>query len=182
MMQTARVYDYSEYPPDYDRATAEAERILAENYITYPPVLPQKIASNYGLAVRYAPFPDAEWRVSGFLDFGERTIYVNESDSHHRQLFTIAHELGHWILHKPIYDASPDQYAVLQRIPLGKPDIDPLEKEANVFAATLLVPKYLLDEVCSKNYKPSTPSLSFIFDVSQDVIGFRLAHLYPQQP
>lgn len=38
--------------------------------------------------------------ISGFIDFEQKLILINKLDASARQRFTIAHELGHWILHQ----------------------------------------------------------------------------------
>jgi len=64
--------------------------------------------------------------------------------------------------------------AILLRLPIGSNETDPLEKEANCFAANLLVPKYLLDKYKDKD----VADLAKLFNVSKDVIRFRLKSEY----
>lgn len=61
------------------------------------------------------------------------------------------------------------EYAVFYRKPLGSDENDFIEKEANCFAGNLLVPKEKFLEY--EHYDNIT--LSKIFGVSRDVIGFR---------
>ena len=53
------------------------------------------------------------------------------------QRFTIAHELGHWMLHK-----DRTEHSVLPRF--KEPYDSPVEHEANTFAENLLMPDRLL--------------------------------------
>jgi len=96
-------------------------------------------------------------------------LYVNPKDSTERQAFTMAHELGHWLLHRNVFLENPDLYPVLPRF--HQPDkTDPLEKEANKFAACLLVPRNLVMPI--KDAPVSV--LAEIFGVSRTMMEFRL--------
>lgn len=86
--------------PHYRIVMKKVEEIIRQNYITTPPVNARKLASEYGLSVFFAEFPDEMINVCGFIDFNNSKMYVNADDSINRQNFTIAHELGHWLLHK----------------------------------------------------------------------------------
>jgi hypothetical protein len=81
---------------------------------------------------------------SGMLLPAERLILVNASEAMsgdtptHRQRFTIAHELGHWICHANGMEDAPT-YCRSQDV---SQDTDrSLEREANVFGAELLMPE-----------------------------------------
>src|SRR5579871_3549866 len=79
------------------KARAAAEKTLNDNFIEAPPVIIHELAENYGLTVFKATFEDAE--IAGYIDFDKKWIVVNKEDSLMRQNFSIAHELGHWIMH-----------------------------------------------------------------------------------
>lgn len=160
--------------PNYKKAEEKAKQVIDENSIIKPPIIPSDIANNYGLTLIYADFAKQHSDVAGFLDIDKKTIYINNADAPNRQVFTIAHELGHWLLHKEIIKENPSKYSVFLRRPLAFKENDFMEKEANCFAANLLVPKkFLLD------YKDiaDISTLAQIFIVSQEVIGFRLKDL-----
>lgn len=160
--------------PDYKLAASEAARVLRENFVDSPPVLPRELARNYGYRVYFADFPREKQNVSGFLNFNERAIYVNRDDSPGRQTFTIAHELGHGIMHTDLIRRYPSDYQVLYRAPIGSVR-DPLEQEANAFAANLLVPREMLEKF---RYHASVAELARLFIVSEDVIRYRLQNEY----
>lgn len=65
-----------------------------------------------------------------------RIIFYDERMPIGRQRFSIAHELGHILLH------SPEGVTVYNREP--SPNDDPIEHEANVFASRLLAPLCVL--------------------------------------
>ncbi len=159
-------------PPDYKRVLQRVEQILGENYVISPPVKIEDIAANYGLTIVEADFERND--VAGLIDPAEKKIYVNKNDSDTRQAFTIAHELGHWLLHQDQLSKDPTKYAVLYRKPLGQPSEDHIETEANFFAANLLVPRNLLEKYKGEN--PNT--IAKIFGVSPEVVGYRMRNEY----
>lgn len=155
---------------DFPKAQKAAEKILQDFEYTSAPINPVTIANAMGVAVRFATFAeDINDRVSGFFDFEENTIYVNETESPYRQTFTIAHELGHKVLHEDYIKSS--EYTVLLRQTEMTGNKSPIEQEADAFAANLLVPRFLLD----KYRNLATPEkLSHLFVVSESVIRNRL--------
>jgi Zn-dependent peptidase ImmA (M78 family) len=158
--------------PDYNLVMGKVAKVLKDNYVSEPPISPREIASNYGIETMFADFDQANADVAGFLYLKDKEIFVNNQDHPNRQTFTIAHELGHAMLHADLYTKYPEEYKVLLRRPIGA-DKDPLEQEANAFAAHLLVPKFML----SKYGRIASPSeLSRLFNVSDDVIRFRIAY------
>jgi Zn-dependent peptidase ImmA (M78 family) len=91
-----------------------------------------------GLAVEEV----ANLEVSGMLVPAERRIYVNAKEPAQRRRFTLAHEVGHWICQCLDGTAAPI-YCRAAEISLH-PSVKALEREANIFAAELLMPE---DEV-----------------------------------
>lgn len=160
---------------NFSHAKNEAQRIIKEFYRENSPSLPIpviEIAESYQFSVRKVNLGEYSSKIAGFTDLKNNTIFVNESDSENRQAFTIAHELGHQIIHKDRIKPT-EKFTIVYRQPLGKADPNPLEQEANTFAAELLVPLKLLNEYLNKGI--SEPSiLSEIFGVSQEVIVYRL--------
>jgi len=160
--------------PDYRLVMRKVDDILRDNVITEPPVLPKDIALNYSAGVLFADFGRLAPEVAGFYDFGAKQIYVNKADAPNRQGFTIAHELGHVLLHSSLFTTHPEYYKVLLRSPIAGVK-DPLEQEANAFAAHLLVPRRFLD----RYYRiAGTRELARLFIVSEEVIRYRLKNEY----
>ena len=81
----------------------------------------------------------------GGIDFKDNKIYVNASVEDHdgRYAFTVAHEIGHHVLHREAYLAgqSGSEPDILCRDTFEKPQI---EIEADRFAAALLMPSNLI--------------------------------------
>ncbi len=155
--------------PDFKKAKSEALRILSEFGFDEPPIDPIRIANDMGINVRFARFSDKfNNNVSGFFDADENTIFVNSEEFPLRQTFTVGHELGHNVLHRDW--ARSKNYRVLLRDDTEQQK-DSIEREANVFAAHLLVPRSLL----IRYHKiASIKELSDLFMVSAPVIKNRL--------
>ncbi len=151
-------------------AIQKADSVLAENYVLEPPVDVYELVKNYGIDVHEQPFPSDFDNVSGFIniDDGRPVMYVNLNEPENRRKFTVAHEFGHWLLHEDKIRKDPEM-AILYRIALGASNADPVEKEANAFAAELLVP---MDMLRPDIHKPVS-ELARKFQVSTDVIGYR---------
>jgi Zn-dependent peptidase ImmA (M78 family) len=151
----------------------EVDTMLSDNFVIEPPVPIVAIARNYELLVKEVDLGTFGARVAGFIDPLQKIIYVNEKDKPNRQAFTVAHELAHWILHQDKLHSEPSKYAVLYRSPLGASTEDVVEKEANAFAAKLLVPR---DMLLKYKDNSSISTMARIFGVSEELIGYRLKH------
>lgn len=119
-------------------------KILESLSITSPAVEIEKVAAIYGLDIKREALKSD---ISGFLynDNSVSLIGVNSDQAEVRQRFTIAHEIGHHLLHrKPI---SVDRtFQANFRNELSKQGIYEEEIEANYFAASILMPKNFIDE------------------------------------
>ena len=84
---------------------------------------------------------------SGLLLPAERLIVLNAAERAsanndpplRRSRFTLAHELGHWICHA--HERPESQPVYCRQVHLADPSDRSLEREANVFAAELLMPE-----------------------------------------
>jgi Zn-dependent peptidase ImmA (M78 family) len=117
--------------------------ILDRYNISEPVVDVVKIAKDMGISVKEISMPENYSNVAAFYDQTKKTIYVEMNDKPSRKLFSVAHELGHIILaHKT--------REVLFRIPIDGANYLKTEKEANSFAANLLMPEFMLKEYLEK--------------------------------
>lgn len=125
------------------RIRQRVEGLLSESGVRRPPVPVEEIAERLGLEIRYAPF---DGDLSGALvrSKDETYIGVNSSDHPNRQRFTIAHELGHFVLHRGITLHVDKNFRVNLRDGDSSRGIDRDEMEANRFAAELLMPTRLI--------------------------------------
>lgn len=119
------------------KASKAAIELINRLGIKKAPVDVKSIASFLNIKIKYTPENNTE--VSGFFyrEGGSSVIGVNFSQSSERQRFTIAHEIGHAILHnmqglhvdKKYRNSVSSQGTSLEEI------------EANAFAAELLMPE-----------------------------------------
>ena len=120
-----------------------AKGLLAELDIQAPPVPVHQLARHRG--ARIVRVEGDEGDIDGFLyrDDGKVVIGVNRNQASVRQRFTIAHELGHLLLHE---SGEPSQvyvdrgFRVRLRSGVSSEGTDLHEMEANRFAAELLMP------------------------------------------
>lgn len=153
--------------PRWDHVKSVAARLTAP--FSAPPIPVLEIAETHGVDVIFANFGDQSDKVAGFCDFGSGRLYVNAEDPINRQTFTMAHELGHWLLHKGFFERNPGLYDILPRFQKSE-GTNAFEQEANCFAAHLLVPKRLLTPVKHAN----VATLASVFGVSREMMENRL--------
>lgn len=160
--------------PNYQKAKEVAEEVLELYEMREPIINVFEIAEQEGIDVRFIEMPVGKEDIAGFLTTDEKIIYVNSEQPINRQVFTVAHELGHHFLK---HDA--DHRNVLYRHPQINGD-NWQEKEANCFAGNLLVPdqmlKYEMKKYRMKKDSVSPELLAVLFGVSKDVIRHRLKH------
>ena len=126
------------------------------------PVPVESIAEDL-LALRVEVRRDLD--VSGMLLPLERKIYVRADEPEPRRRFTIAHELGHLVCQCLEGSARP-VYCRAEEIGVdaaGKA----LEREANIFAANLLMPEPAVRAAAGENR----------FGVSEEALAWRLYNL-----
>ncbi|OPY71425.1 MAG: hypothetical protein A4E63_01546 [Syntrophorhabdus sp. PtaU1.Bin050] len=118
---------------------AMVEKLLAENKITKAPVPLSKVVKNAGVRISEGVL---EGNLSGFLyrDTEQSVIGVNTEHAQVRQNFTIAHELGHFLLHDQETLHVDHEFRVRLRSDASSQGTDEAEREANFFAASLLMP------------------------------------------
>lgn len=154
------------------------------------PVDLAKLAAALGVQLHKAEVED---NVSGVLlvEGDERHVFVNKAHSSNRQRFSIAHELGHFVLHHKHGDRLhiDTHYGLYQRAGTAGSDAyrqpgsrttPQQEREANQFASALLMPaelvvaaaedKDLWDEV-------DVAALASLFHVSEQAMAIRLQQL-----
>lgn len=124
--------------------------------------------------------------VSGVLvvSAGGGVIGYNLAQHPVRQRFTVAHEIGHFVLHHTVKELFIDkQYtAIYKRDQASSQGDHRLEIEANRFAAALLIPKDLLIEEIMKLHfdlasESAMKALAEKFSVSTQAMSIRLGQL-----
>jgi Zn-dependent peptidase ImmA (M78 family) len=119
-------------------------RLLRDNQIRQPPIPVERIAQALGATIRSLPLRESE--VSGMLyrDGDIRVIGVNSLHHPHRRRFTIAHEIGHLLLHKGEQVHIDRSFRVNLRDDRSALGTQREEIQANLFAASLLMPREFL--------------------------------------
>lgn len=130
--------------------------------------------------------------LSGFIvrDQDSKKVVIGANKSHHahRQRFTVAHELGHFLLHKgqPVHldeDNTRAAFRVNMRSAESATGEDDDEREANLFAAELLMPaSFLRRDLEGKDVDllgggEFLIKLARKYEVSVQALTFRLANL-----
>lgn len=126
--------------------------------------------------------PTDQGRLSGMLDAEEMIIWIDRGEARRspgRRRFTIAHEIGHLVLHVPVlhevfYDPATDVQEVEEDPPASDlPELRRREREANIFASELLMPESLVNEQ-ARATGFNLPALADRFEVSVPAMRLRL--------
>lgn len=142
------------------------------------PIPVYDIARKLGVEVWVADFDEIAEEYSGFCDFDGREIYLNREDSARRRVFTAAHELGHLLLHEEHFKGKGERFASLPRHPNAIDDT-PQEKEANLFARCLLLPRPVLEPHLKKENEQDI--LAAAFNVTVDLLEERRKEIVSQE-
>lgn len=155
--------DSSYIPPQHIQSSARA---LLDRYVQItgfpdPPYDPEAIIWEVlndleGLSLNYHDLKSNEngEKIAGKTLPSERLILIDEETRTRPYFpFTVGHEIGHWILHcrnvveldhqKTLFDLGISPFVTLCRDLESTPK-DPLEIQANLFSANLLMPEHVL--------------------------------------
>lgn len=147
-----------------------------------------EVARQLGIELMPYDFGDD---VSGVLlrDGEKANIGYSIHNGKKRQRFTIAHELGHYVLNhqrQGVFVDTPEKYFTLFRDNHSATGEDFQEREANAFAAALLMPLDLVREGASYISRTNItrnedfeliPELAKRFNVSNLAMSYRLTNL-----
>lgn len=168
-----------------------AQRLLNELNITAVPVPVEKIPKLLGAQLRYSPLDD-ELSGMAFVKDGTPIIGVNALHHPNRQRFTIAHEIGHLCLHRDhitnaVHVDKGFPVSVLNRDATSAAGTERLEIEANQFAAALLMPKRVLDQILAETRididdEAALKTCAKKFKVSKATLEFRIRNLPVTRP
>lgn len=160
----------------------KASDLLKEHDFFEAPVRVLELAGELSIDVTYEDLDDEISGVLVIADNGKVGMGLNDFHHPNRQRFTIAHELGHFVLHSTqknlFIDASPTYFRD-QKSTKGNDDV---EIQANAFAAALLMPKELIHQAISDNNidyldEYDISKLAEIFRVSEQALTIRLVRL-----
>lgn len=156
------------------RPGQRAEQLIEELWITSPADLDiEAIAFDQGVEVRYEQLNGCEATLVGY---GSKAIAtIKNAPSRGRERFSIAHETGHWLLHR-----GRSFRCRVDDIVQNYSSDTTLEKEADEFASHLLMPTAILRPIIKAIAKPTLKDLQRVaddFDVSLQAMSIRLAAL-----
>ncbi|MBQ9861831.1 MAG: ImmA/IrrE family metallo-endopeptidase [Clostridia bacterium] len=119
----------------YQKSRDKAWQILIDYNIRELPISVSALCDRMGIVLRLYEPTDGNDGCCG-IRLGKPRIYVNKNCSPERRRFTTAHEIGH------IVCGHVGKHELVNREP--SPDDNPIEQQANVFAARLLAPACVL--------------------------------------
>lgn len=165
-----------------EQAREVARAILREFGVRGAPVPVERIVRSRNVVLQYAPLED-DLSGMAFIKDGLGIIGVNALHHPNRQRFTIAHELGHHVLHAPDLQRAvhvDKGFRVLMRDDVSSLGSDPLEIDANAFASELLMPRDFLVDALDANGldiedEAGIEVLAKKFRVSAAAMRYRLA-------
>lgn len=162
-------------------AARSAQQLLDAHDVHSPPIDVEGLAIRLGVRVLRKPL---EADVSGILVMGagQATIVVNIDHHPHRQRFSIAHELAHYVLHRDGATVFVDSTLTFYRDQRSSDGVYAQEIEANAFAAALLMPEPLVrrciaEEQLDFHDELAAARLAARLGVSQQALAIRLARL-----
>lgn len=158
-----------------------AETLLNKFGLFSIPIDVLKCADLLGIDVRPA---ELESEISGVFIKKENVPYIryNSKDIAARQRFTIAHEIGHFLLHSKSNSLFIDKIEKVMYRNIQSSTGELLqEREANAFAAAMLMPRKLIQKAASDlseyELENFVYSLSLKFKVSEYAMGIRLSNM-----
>jgi Zn-dependent peptidase ImmA (M78 family) len=118
-----------------------------------------------------------------FIKDGVPIIGVNSLHHPNRQRFTIAHEIGHLVMHRNKLSSTVHVDKIFERGVLATLGSDQDEIEANRFAAELLIPRAFLEkEITDESFDIDDDRpmerLAKLFRVSRQMLEFRFQNLW----
>ncbi|MCY3997597.1 MAG: ImmA/IrrE family metallo-endopeptidase [Rhodobacter sp.] len=145
-----------------------------------PPVPVHVIPETMGVSFKEAYLDD---EISGMIERegSSFAITINAKDPHTRKRFTLAHEIGHYMLHKHLIGDGLDDDRLYRSSQGGKyhnTAVGPKEEtEANRFAANLLMPRELI-ESHRRGLSDNVSEMAKLFQVSKHTMSIRMGVSY----
>lgn len=151
-----------------------AEALISELGISVPQEIDvEAIAMDSGIEVQYASLSGCEASLVGFEDRAIATI--NPCGVRGRERFSIAHEVGHWHLHR-----GRSFQCRVDDADLNLASDRAVEKEADTFAAHLLMPQPIFSPLVDQIGKPTFRQLGELaatFETSLMATALRLTNI-----
>lgn len=178
----------------YSGIGQKVEAFLNEYHPSIEIPIPIEEIIELKIGLNIFPFPRLfkDHALNGFLSRDLSTINVD--DYQYEQLnekyrFTIAHELGHYILHKSFYENLPlfeeaNDY-IKWRLSVPREDITWFETHGDWFAEQVLVPTAPLESICQEvvdKYKGTFTKMDTIPDDVWSYISNEVATFFDVNP
>ena len=162
-----------------------ATELLREHDITAAPVPVERIAKGLEAQLRFSPL-DNELSGMVYVKGGTPIIGINALHHPNRQRFTLAHEVGHLVLHRAEITKQihvDKGFPMLMRNAASATGVDEMEIEANFFAAELLMPvEFLARSLEGQSFdiddEGAFNTLAKEYRVSAAAMRFRLGNLF----
>ncbi len=159
-------------------ARRKARSLLKELSITRIPTPLPRIARALDLIIEYTPL-DMESSGMALVKEGRRLVWVNALLHPNRQRFTLAHEIGHHVMHDKVLEQGVHvDKGILRRDVLSAKGTDELELQANAFASELLMPAEEIDRALEADFdlddRSAVEGLAQKFKVSLAAMQYRL--------
>lgn len=173
------------------RIRTKAKEVIKKFGLTTAPVDVRTIVKKMGILLVEAPNEDGE--LSGLILRNKESTLIGVNKNHHenRKRFTIAHELGHYLLHedKDVFVDKDENLRSSVHYRKTQNGYCVKEEEANIFAAELLMPETLVrkdfnmfyemikerfSEVTERHLKIIIELLSEQFQVSKQAMEIRI--------
>jgi len=135
------------------RISEIVDLLLKNANVTEPAVPLDLIAQNLNLKLGYESFDDD---LCGCLvrKNGVGLIAINQNHPEGRRRFTLAHEIGHFMLHSSEEGFIDKESSIFLRSNDSVRKAEPMEIEANYFAAELLMPERFIEDDLKNNSSP----------------------------
>lgn len=151
-----------------------APEVLRAHWDGKLPVNARAIAQGMGLEVKLVDHFDGSGHIHRLETPGKALITINASESHVRQRFTLAHEIGHYALghlerFKDLPRDTPEQFSASSS--------SLVERQANDFAARLLMPENIVKYLITEHDMTRVEDLARRFGVSQVAMVYRLKNI-----
>ena len=172
--------------PQRRRAIQQRAKTLLEGQkVSSAPVPVEKIAKALDAQVRFSPLDD---ELSGMVYVKDGTPIIGVNALHHpnRQRFTMAHEIGHLVLHRAEITKEihvDKEFPMLMRDSVSSTGVNEMEIEANLFSSELLMPaaflaKSLEGQPFDIDDEGAVSALAKEYKVSASAMKFRLGNLF----
>ncbi|MFK5979725.1 MAG: ImmA/IrrE family metallo-endopeptidase [Rhizobiaceae bacterium] len=153
---------------------SKSEHLLVEFGIEKPEQIDlEAIAFALGAETQYEQMDGCEARIIGFKD--KAIITVDDSTGEKRARFSLAHEIGHWQEHR-----GQILFCTKENIGGANSNTPVKERQADSYAAGLLMPRYMFAPMARDFEKPSFSSIDELaneFNASRRATAIRFVEM-----